>query len=99
MTFNIKVKEDLLCDVSDINGPVERAIQKFKNHPNIQMIKEIFDSNKTFSVDLVSSGRKRGRECLIYSGLQKLRARLRPWTLWIARNVHQNGVTRARKFV
>ena len=56
MTFNIRVKEDLLCDVSDINGPVERAIQKFKNHPSIQMIKEIFDSNKTFSIDLASSG-------------------------------------------
>ena len=51
----IKVKEDLLCDVSDINDPVERAIQKYKNHPSIQMIKETFDSNKTFSFDLVSS--------------------------------------------
>ena len=28
--LNIKVKEDLLCDVSDINDPVERAIQKYK---------------------------------------------------------------------
>ena len=46
--LNIKVKEDLLCDVSDINDPVERAIQKYKNHPSIQMIKEIFDSSKTF---------------------------------------------------
>ena len=53
--LNIKVKEDLLCDVSDIKDPVERAIQKYKNHPSIQMIKETFDSNKTFSFDLVSS--------------------------------------------
>ena len=53
--LNIKVKEDLLCDVSDINDPVERSIQKYKNHPCIQMIKETFDSNKTFSFDLVSS--------------------------------------------
>ena len=45
----------MLCDVSDINNPVERAIQKYKNHPSIQMIKETFDSNKTFSFDLVSS--------------------------------------------
>ena len=37
--LNIKVKEDLLCDVSDINDPVERAIQKYENHPSIQMIK------------------------------------------------------------
>ena len=53
--LNIKVKEDLLCDVSDINDPVERAIQKYKNHPSIQMIKETLGSNKTFSFDLVSS--------------------------------------------
>ena len=53
--LNIKFKEDLLCDVSDINDPVERAIQKYKNHPSIQMIKETFDSSKTFSFDLVSS--------------------------------------------
>ena len=53
--LNIKVKEDLLCDVSDINDPVEKAIQKYKKHPRIQMIKETFDSNKKFSFDLVSS--------------------------------------------
>ena len=53
--FKIKVKEDLLCDVSEINDPVESAIQKYKNPPTIQVIKETFDSNKTFSFDLVSS--------------------------------------------
>ena len=53
--LNIKVKEDLLWDVSDINYPVESAIEKYKNHPSIQMIEETFDSNKTFSFDLVSS--------------------------------------------
>ena len=52
--LNIKIKEDLLCDVSNINDPVERAIQKYKNHPSIQMIKETFDNDKTFSFDLVS---------------------------------------------
>ena len=52
--INIKIKEDLLCDVSNINDPVERAIQKYKNHPGIQMVKEIFDNDKTFSFDLVS---------------------------------------------
>ena len=52
--LNIKVKEDLLCDVSDINDPVERAFQKYKNHPSIQMIKETFDNNETFSFELVS---------------------------------------------
>ena len=46
--LNIKVKEDLLCNVSDISDPVETAIQKYKNHASIQMIKETFDSNKHF---------------------------------------------------
>ena len=53
--LNIKVKEYLLCDLSDINHPIERAIRKYKNHPSIQMIKETFDSHKRFSFDLVSS--------------------------------------------
>ena len=53
--LNIKVKEYLLCDVSYINHPIERAIRKYKNHASIQMIKETFDSNKRFSFDLVSS--------------------------------------------
>ena len=43
--LNIKVKEDFLYDVSDINDPVERSIQKYKNYPSIQMIKETFDSS------------------------------------------------------
>ena len=53
--LNIKVKEDLLCDVSDINEAFERAIQEYKKHPSIKMIKETFDSNKTFSFDLAAS--------------------------------------------
>ena len=48
--LNIKVKEDLF--ISNINDPVERAIQKYKNHHSIQMIKETFDSNKTFHLTL-----------------------------------------------
>ena len=52
--LNTKIKEDLLCDVSNINDPVERAIQKYKNHPSIRMIKETFDNDKTFSFDVVS---------------------------------------------
>ena len=38
--LNIRVKEGLLCDVSNINDPVERDIQKYKNCPSILMIKE-----------------------------------------------------------
>ena len=29
-----------MCDVSNINDPVERDIQKYRSHPSIQMIKE-----------------------------------------------------------
>ena len=43
-----KIKEDFLCDVSNVNDPVERAIQKYKSHPSIQMIKENFDNDKHF---------------------------------------------------
>ena len=56
--LNIKIKKDLLCDVSNINDPVERAIQKCKNHPSIRMIKETFDNDKTFLFDLVSPDTK-----------------------------------------
>ena len=51
--LNIKVKKDLLCDVSDINDPVGRAIQEYKNNPSIQMIKETFDSIKYFHLTLL----------------------------------------------
>ena len=44
----------MLYDVSNINDPVERAIQKYQNHPSIQMNKETFDNDKTFSFDLFS---------------------------------------------
>ena len=46
----------MLCDVSNINDPVERAIQKYKNHPSTQKIKETFENNITFSIYLVSFG-------------------------------------------
>ena len=46
----------MLCDVSNINDPVERAIQKYKNHPSTQKIKKTFENNITFSIYLVSFG-------------------------------------------
>ena len=52
--LNIKVNKDLLCDVSNVNDPVEKAVQKHKNYPSIQMIRETFDNNKIFSFDFVS---------------------------------------------
>ena len=44
----------MLYDISNINNPVERATQKYKNHASIHMIKKTFDNNKIFSFDLVS---------------------------------------------
>ena len=38
----------------NINDLAERAIQKYKSIPSIQMIKETFDNDKAFSFDLVS---------------------------------------------
>ena len=54
--LNIKVEDDSLYDVSNINNPVERAIQEYKKHPSIKMINEIFGNNKKFLFDLVSFG-------------------------------------------
>ena len=51
--LNIKIKEDLLRDVSDIDDPVEKAIQKYRNHPSMQMIKETFDNDKPLSFQLI----------------------------------------------
>ena len=44
--LNIMVKEDFLCDVSNIKDLVERTIQKYKNHPSTKIIKEAFEKKK-----------------------------------------------------
>ena len=50
------VKEDSLCDVSNIKDLVERTIQKYKNHPSTKIIKEAFEKKKKkFSFYFVSS--------------------------------------------
>ena len=60
--LNIKVGEDLLCDVSNINDPVLRAIQKYKNHPSIgkhlTVIKHFVLSDTIFN-EIVSLGTKK----------------------------------------
>ena len=50
------MEEDLLCNVSNINYLVGKAIQKYKNHPSIQVIQESLDSNKKNLFELFSSG-------------------------------------------
>ena len=36
-----KVDERYLCDASNISDPIEKAIQKYKNHPSISIIKKM----------------------------------------------------------
>ena len=47
-----KVDERYLCDARNISDPTEKAIQKYKNHPSISIIKKMVstvDKNNTFS--------------------------------------------------
>ena len=37
--LDIKITNDLQCDFSNIENPVKRAIEKYKNHPSIEKIK------------------------------------------------------------
>ena len=44
-----KVDERYSCDPSNISYPIEKAIQKYKNHPSISIIKKMVstvDKNK-----------------------------------------------------
>ena len=44
-----KVDERYLCDASNISDPIKKAIQKYKNHPSISIIKRMVstvDKNK-----------------------------------------------------
>ena len=53
-----KVDERYLCDASSISDPIEKAIQKYKNHPNISIIKKMVstvDKNNTFSIDPITA--------------------------------------------
>ena len=53
-----KVDERYLCDASSISDPIEKAIQKYKNHPNISIIKKMVstvDKNNKFSIDPITA--------------------------------------------
>ena len=41
-----KVDERYLCDASNISDPVEKAIQKYKNHPSVSIIKKMVSAVK-----------------------------------------------------
>ena len=47
-----KIDKRYLCDASNISDPIEKAIQKYKNHPSISIIKKMVstvDKNNKFS--------------------------------------------------
>ena len=52
-----KVDEIYLCDPSNISDPIETAIQKYKNHPSISLIKKMVstvDKNNKFSFEPIT---------------------------------------------
>ena len=47
-----KVDKRYLCNASNISDPIEKAMQKYKNHPSISIIKKVVptvDKNNKFS--------------------------------------------------
>ena len=53
-----KVDERYLCNASNISDPIEKAIQKYKNHPSISIIKKMVstvDKNNKFSFESTTS--------------------------------------------
>ena len=52
--LNINIDENLLSSTDDLTDPIDIAIQKFKNHPSIRLIKENTTSAPNFDFDKVS---------------------------------------------
>ena len=53
-----KVDERYLCNASSISDPIEKAIQKYKNHPSISIIKKMVstvDKNNKFSFEPITA--------------------------------------------
>ena len=54
-----KVNARYLCDASNIPDPIEKAIQKHKNHPSISISKKVVstvDKNNKFFFESVTAG-------------------------------------------
>ena len=52
------VDERYLCNASNISDPIEKAIQKYKNHPSISIIKKMVstvDKNNKFSFEPITA--------------------------------------------
>ena len=53
-----KVDEGYLCNASNISDPIEKAMQKYKNHPSISIIKKMVttvDKNNKFSFEPITA--------------------------------------------
>ena len=56
--LDTKVDEGYLCNASNISDPIEKAIQKYKNHPSISIIKKMVstvDKNNKFSFEPITA--------------------------------------------
>ena len=47
-SLNVKPDEYYLSDTENLSDPVEIAIRKFENHPNVQAIKQNISVNQDF---------------------------------------------------
>ena len=47
-SLNVEPNEYFLCDMENLNNPVDIAIRKFENHPSVQAIKQKIFVNKDF---------------------------------------------------
>ena len=47
-SLNVEPNEYFLCDMENLNNPVDIAIRKFENHPSVQAIKQNISVNKDF---------------------------------------------------
>ena len=53
-----KVDERYLCDASNISDPIEKATQKYKNHPSVSIIQKMVstvDKNNKFSFEPITA--------------------------------------------
>ena len=47
-SLNVEPNEYFLCDMENLNNPVDIAIRKFENHPSVQAIKQNISISKEF---------------------------------------------------
>ena len=58
LNLGTKVDERHLCNASKISDPIEKATQKYENHPSISIIKKVVstvDKNNKFSFEPITA--------------------------------------------